>query len=425
MRYLRSRRRSGYTSAVLSVAGIAVGVMTLTCVLAVMNGFQLSFIESIPEVNSYHVRLSLPAGSSFDSTIVSMIRELEEVATAVEITDDRAMIAGVDSSYYGCVVRGVPTDIMQVDEGMAQQIEVVEGTFDVSGPNTIVIGSELSRRLGVWTGDSITLFAASGTYDQLFPEEQDFTVVGLFSTGYQEFDLSWTFISGDSACAFFGSSEERPAELWIKLANRFRDRQAIGAIRDVLPYGGAILVSWREYNRSFFGALLMEKIWMMVLFGLIFVVVGFNIAHSLRRAVFEKREDIGVLKALGAPAGSMQSIFVLEGFLIGVLGGVIGTMVGLFVSNNINDVFAAAETVVNAALAATETLFGGLGVQVGFSRFSIFSSAHFYIAEVPVRVFFLEVFLTNAFAVVSSTIAALWSASRVVEFNPATILRYE
>ena len=56
-RYFHTRRRgSGNASTLLSILGIAVGVMTLTVVLAVMNGFQLGFIESIVEISSYHLQ---------------------------------------------------------------------------------------------------------------------------------------------------------------------------------------------------------------------------------------------------------------------------------------------------------------------------------------------------------------------------------
>ena len=101
--------------------------------------------------------------------------------------------------------------------------------------------------------------------------------------------------------------------------------------------------SWRTYNKSFFDALFMEKLMMMVLVGLIFIVVGFNVYHSLRRSVHERMEEIAVLKAVGVPPGRIQAIFVLEGLIIGVSGALGGLVAGLLVAMNVNGVFALVE----------------------------------------------------------------------------------
>ena len=435
LRYFRSKRRTRrLASSVLSVAGISVGVMTLISVLAVMNGFQLSFIESIVGVSSYHLRLTTSKEGALEPRILESIRERQEVTAVVPFTEDQALIAGPSSSFYGCIVRGVAPDIIALDPTFANRVRIIDGRFGVYEPNTIVVGSELSKRIGIWADDRITLIALSGSADGL-PTQQEFVVAGVFETGYQEFDLGWAFVSIESANKLFAADREASVIWGIKLQNRFRDRYVMRSIAsqiaddsvedDSVEDDGYELVSWRDYNRSFFGALRMEKIWMMVLIGLIFVVVGFNIAHSLMRTVYEKRQEIGALRALGAAAVSVQSVFIIEGFIIGFLGAVSGTALGLLVTNNINELFAAAETLVNWILYALQVLLAAMRSSVHFSRFSIFSSAHFYIAEVPIRVLLHEALLINLFALASSTLAAAFSAGRVAEFEPAAILRYE
>ena len=435
LRYFRSKRRTRrLASSVLSVAGISVGVMTLISVLAVMNGFQLSFIESIVGVSSYHLRLTTSKEGALEPRILESIRERQEVTAVVPFTEDQALIAGPSSSFYGCIVRGVAPDIIALDPTFANRVRIIDGRFGVYEPNTIVVGSELSKRIGIWADDRITLIALSGSADGL-PTQQEFVVAGVFETGYQEFDLGWAFVSIESANKLFAADREASVIWGIKLQNRFRDRYVMRSIAsqiaddsvedDSVEDDGYELVSWRDYNRSFFGALRMEKIWMMVLIGLIFVVVGFNIAHSLMRTVYEKRQEIGALRALGAAAVSVQSVFIIEGFIIGFLGAVSGTALGLLVTNNINELFAAAETLVNWILYALQVLLAAMRSSVHFSRFSIFSSAHFYIAEVPIRVLLHEALLINLFALASSTLAAAFSAGRVAEFESAAILRYE
>ena len=212
----------------------------------------------------------------------------------------------------------------------------------------------------------------------------------------------------------------------MKLADRFRDRQAAAAVRAALGGGAEAprVVSWREYNRAFFGALLMEKIVMVVLIGLIFVVVGFNIHHTLRRAVRERYEEISLLKALGAPGAAMRLVFILDGFLIGLLGGFGGLAAGLLVANNINQVFGLVEAVVNVVIWVSQRLLFPFSEAIRES-FSIFSPTYFYLLEVPSRVLFPEALLIVLFGLLSSTAAALLASLRVAGIRPVEILRVE
>ena len=97
--------------------------------------------------------------------------------------------------------------------------------------------------------------------------------------------------------------------------------------------------SWKSYNRYFFGALQVEKNMLMILVFLIFVVVAINIFNGMRRMVYERREEISVLTAFGARPASIQSIFIMQGFLTGFFGSAIGTVLGLYLSVNMSTIF--------------------------------------------------------------------------------------
>jgi lipoprotein-releasing system permease protein len=261
------------------------------------------------------------------------------------------------------------------------------------------------------------------TFGDLQPSRRLYQVVGLFRSGYYEFDLGWAFFSLEEGSAL-NSGTPAPVTIGVKIQNRFRDQQAAGAIQNVLGSEKYRIVSWREFNRAFFGALRMEKVMMTVLIGLIFVVVGFNIHHSLQRAVRERFEEIGLLKALGASDRAVRRVFVLDGLLIGTIGSLIGLLLGLLISVNIDAVFRFAEMVVNAGLGLVDMLLFPL-VQSTSTRFSLFSPAYFYITEVPSTVLLREAVLIVLFAVFSPTVAAAAAAARVKEVKPAEVLRYE
>ena len=113
---------------------------------------------------------------------------------------------------------------------------------------------------------------------------------------------------------------------------------------------------------------------MMVLVGLIFIVVGFNIFHSLKRSVYERKEEIALLKALGASPGSIKYVFILEGLLIGILGCFLGILSGLFIANNINEIFNLTEDIINDSLFLNiENLLKYVNIRTRFPRVSIFS----------------------------------------------------
>jgi lipoprotein-releasing system permease protein len=407
----------------LSVGGIAAGVMTLIAVLGVMNGFQLGTIEDILEVNSYHLRIQPEDQDGLGPATGSAIRAVSGVAAALPFIDMQTIARGFYAEPHPVLVRAVPSDAFELDPGLAATVEMVSGSFDLRFPGSVVIGAELSRVLGVAVGDTVSIlnFASSG-FDVRNPVETPFMVTGIYQTGFLEFDLGWSFVSLQDAHSAL--SVEEPPTWGVKLDNRFADREIRDRLSQLLADREveAEVVSWREYNRSIFGALRVEKILMMLLLGLIFVVVGVNIYQSLKRSVVERTEEIGILKAIGAPPRAVQAVFVLEGLLIGIVGGTIGTILGLAITENVNEIFRLAELVLNFLSGAYQWMVQSVGHG---GRISLFSPTYFYLEEIPSRVLFPELLGIFIFAVASSTLAAYVASTRSARIRPAAVLRYE
>ncbi len=445
-RYFHTRRRgTGNASTLLSILGIAVGVMTLTVVLAVMNGFQLGFIESIVEISSYHLQ-AFPGRSpsapdnvhDLDAGVIERLRNIRGVTALVPFVQRQGLIESVFQRPRVCSVRGVPPDLFARDPIQARMLAPVEGAFNLGGQRAIVMGAELAAALGARIGDAISLSSyATGAGGKPVPRRDSFVLTGTFRTGYYDFDSGLVFISLDTADALYGGGAQpafggresasggaRLPRTWgIKIANRFDDARPLQEASSILEGTGFTVESWRSYNRSFFDALFVEKLMMMILVGLIFLVVGFNVFHSLRRSVHERMEEIAVLKAVGVPPRRIRSTFILQGLFIGVAGGVTGLLAGLAVSLNVNEVFGAVERIVNTALLIVHLV--ALSFSTGGGQFSIFSPSFFYLTRVPSHVFLREAYLVSFFAVISCAGAA-WAASRAVSlFSPSEVLRYE
>lgn len=305
----------------------------------------------------------------------------------------------------GIVIRAVPEDWLERDSGAALRLEVTQGAFALDVPGGVVLGAELARALGVRVTDPIRLSHIPGGGAR--PREQELTVVGLFRTGYLDLDRNWAFVSMETAARSLPS--EDPVVIGIKLRNRYEDARTAERIRTLYRESSTI-VSWREYNRGIFGALRVEKTMMVLLIGLIFLVVAGNIYQLLRRSILERSEDIAILRALGAPPGSLRLVFLLEGALIGLIGTISGVATGLFISKNLNGIFAVLESVARVAS------------QQGIRAFS---PNYFYIQGVPSRIVPLELYWIAFVSLVIATGASALATRSVDARSELELLRAE
>jgi lipoprotein-releasing system permease protein len=405
-RLLLARRARGAGVGGMAIFGIAAGVTTLVAVLAVMNGFQMGMIESILEINSHHLRLEtttpLARYGELDQLreAVSRVRGVQSVTPVAEL---QTLARGFWPESQGIVIRAVPPRWPEGDRGAAEKLTITSGTFDLAVPGTVVLGSELARSLGVRPGDAIAVTHIPGGGTR--PVEEQMIVTGVFRTGHLDFDRTWAFVSIDTAVQRLQARE--PAVLGIKLDNRYADTLVEERLQPLLSPEQRI-VSWREFNRGIFGALRVEKGMMTLLIGLIFLVVAGSIYQLLRRSIMERSEDIAILQALGAPPAQLRLVFVLEGWMIGTVGTFIGLVTGLVLAINVNGLFAFLERVTELA--------GQRGVQV-------FSPAHFYLLEVPVRIIPLELFLVSLGAIGVSVLASVLAARSLAGYRPMELLR--
>ncbi|MCL2759646.1 MAG: ABC transporter permease [Treponema sp.] len=418
-RYIFKGRSS---SPVLAIMGIAVGVLALIVIISVMNGFQLGFIESILEVSSYHLRLE-----SFDrektNELQEKLLEIPGVRAAVPFMEYQAIARGRRVAQQAVVVRGLRDDTLEIDKTMESKLSFEDGSFYIPDSNYILLAAELARRLGLRTGDEVTLYSITG----ILSGEDDvgydnFIVTGVFRTGYYDYDCTWAFININSKSF---ADNECDLKLGVKLTNRFQDRSSLEqAKRKLADYEGIKLSSWRDYNRSFFGALRTEKLFMFILVGLIFIVVGLNIFQAQRRAVLQRREEIGLLRAVGGTERAVRFVFVFDGAIIGLTGASLGLLFGLTIALNIQQFFLLVENVVNFFINILNTAAVFLGTDMA-GNFAVFSPTIFYIKEIPSRVLPLEVFMIYMFGFLSAVLAAWYASRKAAKVQPAEVLRYE
>ncbi|HAE20936.1 MAG TPA: ABC transporter permease, partial [Spirochaetaceae bacterium] len=390
-----------------SAAGIAIGVTALIVIVGVMNGFQFGFIDAVLELDSYHLRAEPKALGIEEAAIRA--RAAKGVASALPFIDIRSLAVNDRGRTEGLRIKVVPDDAPALDPAIAS-LSYRTGGFSAAGG--IVIGSELARRLNLREGDSLSILSVSADEDEgISSSLVKLRVGGVFHTGFYDFDSGLSFLAASSAAEL--AQGEMPM-LGIKLIDRYDDHRLSRVLEDA-GFEAAAIESWRSYNRAFFGALRMEKSIMMALVGLIFIVVGVNIFHAMRKAVYGRMEEIAILKALGGKPGAVRLIFLLNGSLAGLGGALVGLAFGLAIAYNVNAVFSGIEGLL-------EFLATMVGQEQGF-RF--FSPELFYLADVPVSLPPAELaFITLSGAL--SALAAAWAAStRLSSYLPSEVLRNE
>jgi lipoprotein-releasing system permease protein len=288
------------------------------------------------EISSSHIRFQ---GNDLDpEKILETLKADVSVVAVTPFYEAQTLMTGKGGigQQQAALIRAVPPNITALDAGFAREAQIRRGAFDLKTPNSIVLGTTLASWLGVTTGDTVNLLALSGGADvDLISANREFTVTGIFRSGYPDINSAYAFISLEDGQRYFGESAK---EMYgIKIKNENRAYQVISRLTEKLP--GGEWESWQSYNRAFFGALRVEKNMLMMFVFIIFVVVGVNIYNGMRRMVYERRSEIAVFSALGGKTGDIQTIFIVRGFLTGFAGAIPGLMLGLLLCVRLDSVF--------------------------------------------------------------------------------------
>ncbi|SMC27809.1 lipoprotein-releasing system permease protein [Desulfacinum hydrothermale DSM 13146] len=402
LRYLLAKRRQAFISliTVISVAGVAVGVMALIVVLAVMNGFQQDLRDRILGVTSHAVIGHFQGNFSDYRKVVEQVEEEDGVVAATPFVLTQVMMSS-GRSVAGAILRGVdPASagrVTRIEENL-QNGPLASALAPAQGHDTpgIVLGVELAARLGVQKGDYVTLISPAGRLTPVgrVPKSRLFQVTGFFKSGMYEYDNSLAYVHLREAQKLLGIGETATG---VEL--RVRDIYQAGAIAERLQkrLGYPFWVrDWMQMNHNLFSALKLEKTVMFIILTLIILVAAFNIVSSLIMMVMEKTKDIAILKAMGATTTHIRRIFVYEGLLIGVVGTTLG-------------------------------LLGGFALCGLLKRYQFIELPRdvYYISTLPVRLETLDVILIACAAIAICLLATFYPSRQAAKLQPAEALRYE
>ena len=405
LRYTRAKRRNHFISfiSVVSMAGIALGVMALIVVLSVMNGFQEELRARILGVAA-HVEVAGPADRLSDwRGVLAQAKRNTEVVAGAPYVNAQGMLANGER-VRGVMVRGVLPELENGVADFARHMKAGRLENLVPGEFGIVLGAELARVLGVFPGDKVVLLTPQGnvTPAGVMPRLKQFTVVGVFEAGMFEYDSGLALIHLGDAQKLLRLGDD-VSGVRLKLDELFRAPFVVRDLAHTLV-GDFYLSDWTQSHANFFRAVAIEKRMMFLILLLIVAVAAFNIVSTLVMAVTDKQADIAILRTLGAKPGSIMQIFIVQGAAIGVIGAAIGVSLGVALALNL-------ETVVPMIEAA----FG----------MDLFPADVYYINQLPSKLVWSEVALIGGISLAISLVATLYPSWRASRVNPAEALRYE
>ncbi len=404
LRYLKAKRKQSFISliTIISVVGVAVGVMALIVVLAVMTGFTDEFRAKILGVNSHIVIQKFGGEITEPARIRDKILAIPGVVGATPYIYTQALITGGEGGT-GAVLRGIDPDtastVTSLEKHLVQgSLADLKNTISKSDSRPvpgIIVGRDLARQLNIAVGDRVKLISPSGplTPMGIIPRLKACRLVGIFETGMYEYDSSLIYVSLDTARDFLNLSEGVHG-IEIRLDDIYAADRISRQIENELG-SSYIAKDWIRLNKNLFSALSLEKTALSIIVALIVLVAAFNIVSTLIMVVMEKSRDIAILKAMGATSAKIMRIFIYEGLVIGVTGTILGVL-------------------------------GALGLCELLSRYQFIKLPDVYpMSTLPVKILPWDITLIALSAVLITFLATLypsWQASRV---EPAEALRYE
>ena len=358
-RYLRAKRRQAVIGVitVISIVGVAAGVASLIIALAINNGFRQDMQDRLLGSSSHINLLRVEADGirNWRPLLTELAKQPHVVAGAPAIYEQVLISRGARAQ--GAVLKGIiPNEENKVSDllnsvkwGSASPLYAPDDEAQASPPEDapdsnpvaaqvrapmapIVLGKDMADQLGATVGSVVTATSPQGelTPFGIVPKYARFKVVGIFNSGFYDYDNTWAFIRLSDAQRLFDLSDV-VSVLEFKVDDIYQAEQ-IGRQLEAVAGKGFMSTNWMEQNRALFRALRLERVVTFITIGLIVFVAALNILISLIMMVMEKTRDIAVLVSMGAKKKQVRRIFMLQGILVGVIGTAIGVVLGCSLS---------------------------------------------------------------------------------------------
>src|ERR1700730_5906113 len=406
VRYLRAKRRQAVVGVitVISIVGVAAGVASLIIALAITNGMRRDLQDRLLG-STAHVQLMRVASDGIRDwrSLTARLQQLPHVKAAAPGGCHQVLVSRAARSS-GALIEGIiPEQEMRVSDllsnvtlGSAAALHPQPKSSQDQALPPIVIGHDLADTIDAKVGSTVLITSPQGELTPLglIPKFQRYRVVGIFHTGFYQYDSSMAFTSLADAQRLFGEPDV-VSVLSFKVDDLYRADQ-IGRSIEQAAGPGFLTNNWMEQNRPLFRALRLEQIVTFIVIGMIVCVAALNILTALTMMVMEKTRDIAVMMSFGVQPRQIRTIFLLQGLLIGFTGTILGSIAGYALS--------------------------WIG---GHYRFIHLSAEVYSIDYLPFAARWTDGVIVAAVSLAVSLLATLYPSRSAARVLPAEALRYE
>ncbi len=412
-RYLRAKRRQAVIGVItaISVLGVAAGVASLIIALAITNGMRRDLQERLLGSTAHVDLMRVSADGIRDwRALLDRLGKLPHVTAAAPGLYGQVLISRGARSGGGLIKGIVPdaerrvSDLLQaVKVGSAAALEAqpsIPGSSPhapaLAGMPPIVIGKDLAETLGASVGETVLVTSPQGELTPLglVPRYQRFQIVGIFTSGFYQYDSSYAFTRLSDAQRLF-SEPDLISVISFKVDDLYR-ANTIGTEIEHAAGPGYQATNWMDQNRELFRALKLEQVVTFIVLALIVCVAALNILIALTMMVMEKTKDIAVMMSFGVTASQVRRVFLMQGLMISLLGTAVGLAVGYGVS------------------------WAG-----GHYRFIHLDASVYSLDSLPFAPRLRDALLVGAVSLGVSALATLYPSASAAKVLPAEALRYE
>jgi len=334
-RFLFSKYNLSFISIIskISIIGLMLGVGILITVLSVMNGFEKELREKILGFTS-HVNV-YPHNQYTIEELKLILKANKNISAYSVINRNEDLISSDSVNNYPIILHSVNSEDEKLTSNISKMMYV--GTFNLKEPSNIIIGNVLANNLKVTIGDEITIT----NYKEVYKSNK-YIINGIFDSGINEYNQRFVYGSNIN---LYNTNEFSYVKL--KLIDPL---QASYVSSQLFNSYSLITSNWTETHNALFQAINNEKRVMFIILALIIAIASFNIISSLTLLVMNKQKDIAILISLGINKRTIESIFLIQGFIIGVVGISLGVLLGLTLSININSIVLFVESLFSVTL---------------------------------------------------------------------------
>lgn len=371
---------------IFSILGVSIGVTVFIVSLTVSNGLEKNMIDSLLTLTP-HITIKSDYGNVIEDyeTKSAELKKIDGVTAVIPKYSNQAIVKYKEMAK-GVIANGIKAESASKD----LKLKIIKGKNDISELNSILVGEEFSKEMGVDVGDEINIVSAEN-------KEIKLIIRGIFKTGYYEYDSNLVILPL-TTMQILSEKGETVTEIGINVKNPQNLENQLKSVNEkaaIFGNNNLGIYSWSELNQNLLSAVKFEKFVLVSILSLLIMIACFAVSVILNMIVREKTKDIGILKSIGYSNKNIRRIFTIEGLVIGISGMILASIMSPLVLLLLKKMF------------------------------KIFMKTTYYLEELPLYISMKEIILIYIVTTIIVFLSTLYPAIKASRLKPVEALKHE